>query len=283
MAYTKEETEKNKVILLAILNYLLKNHTSNLVFDDYSPSGEWYLQELRQTELDIHKSRSAQIKKRLEKHILMFSEKLDVGLNKYIKENTPYEIDVFEKYKTDIKPILEKATIDHNDVYLVEKYLKVYSDIPEELQNVIILKDLLINYEASLAEFISSEDEATEKFYGFTRGNRSWTVDEAGYEQLYKEINKDWLLDEKMSPDGISRIQVQFSGKGEYALTYVVIAIKGGSGTVYCAKGEKLPINAYWEDDHTVIIETKSEYQYHEKYQQVRSYDEIFKIEYKIS
>jgi hypothetical protein len=281
MAYSKEEKEKNQVILLAMLKYLLENHTVDMVFDNYSPSEQVYLQELRQTELDIQNSRSAKIKKRLDRHLLFLREKLDVGFNKYIKENTPYEIDIFEGYKTDVMPILEKGTIDFNDVNLVEKYLKVYNGVSEEQKNVALLKDLLTKHEAYMAELFSREDVVTEKFYGFTNRKKSWTVDEAGYEQLFRQISKDWLLEEETAPNKTNKLQVQISGKGDYALTYVIILLENaGSGTIYCARGEKLPIKAYWKDNHTVVVETKSTYQYHEKYQQVRSYDEVFKIEY---
>lgn len=280
MAYNKEEREKNKVILLATLKYLIENHSIDMVFDDYSPSKQWYLQELKQTELDIQNSRSAQIKKRLERHLLFFRAKFDIGLNKYIKETTPYEIDVFEKYKTDVMPVLKKGKIDHNDVYLVEKYLKAYSEVAEEKDNIVLLKELLSKHEAYMAELLSGEDVITETYHYVVQGKKSWTVKGEDYEEFSKELHKDWLLAEEIAPNCSYKLQVQFSGKGEYALTYVVITLEGGSGNIYSAKGEKLPINAYWKDNHTVVIETKSTYQYHEKYQKVRSYDEVVKIEY---
>jgi hypothetical protein len=140
---------------------------------------------------------------------------------------------------------------------------------------------LLTKHEAYMAELFSREEVVTEKFYGIAQGKKTWTVDEAGYEQLFREISKDWLLEEETAPNKTNKLQLQFSGKGENALTYVVILLENaGSGTIYCARGEKLPIKAYWKDNHTVIIETKSTYQYHDKCQQVRSYGEVFKIEY---
>lgn len=283
MAYSKEEKEKNQIILLATLNYLLENHTVAMIFDDYSPSKQWYLQDLEQTKLDIQNSQSKQIKKRLEMHILFLKSRFDLGFNTYIKENTPYEIDIFETHKIDVIPVLEKGTIDQNDVYLIENYLKAYSEVAGEQKNVSVLKHLLTKYEVCLSEFLNSEDVITEKYHSIVQGKKNWTVKDEGYDQLFREINKDWLIDVETAPNGVYKLQVQFSGKGDYALTYVVILLEGNSGTIYVAQGEKLPIRAYWKDNHTVVIETKSEYQYREKYQQVKSYDEVFKIEYKIS
>lgn len=280
MAYSKEEQEKNKTILLATLDYLIENHSIGMVFDDFSRSKQWYLEDLAQTELDIQYSRSQQIKRRLDMYISFLKSRFDLGFNTYIKENTPYEIDIFEDYKTDIIPVLKKQRIDYNDVYLIEKYLKAYSGAFEEQQNVTLLKKLLAEHEAHIAEIFEGEDVVTEKYHYITQGDKSWIIKDEGYDQLFRERNKDWLLSVATAPNDIYKLQVQFSGTGEYALTYIVITLGGGSGNIYCAKGEKLPIKAYWKDNHTVVVETKSTYQYHEKYKQVRSYDEVFKIEY---
>jgi hypothetical protein len=280
MAYSKEEKEKDQVILLATLNYLIENHSIGMVFDDYSRSNQWYLEDLAQTELDIQYSRSQQIKRRLDMYISFLKSRFDLGFNNYIKENTPYEIDIFEDYKTDVIPVLKKPKIDYNDVYLIEKYLKAYSGAFEEQQNVTLLNKLLADHEAHIAEIFEGEDVVTEKYHYITQGDKSWTVKDEEYDQLFREINKDWLLEIETAPNGIYKLQVQFSGKGEEAITYVVLLLENNSGTIYWAKGEKLPIKAYWKDSHTVVIETKSAYEYREKYQQVRSYDEVVKIEY---
>lgn len=200
--------------------------------------------------------------------------------NSYIKKNTGYDIDIFEEYKTDVMHVLKKGKIDHNDVYFVENYLKAYDANPDQQKNTTLLKELLTKYENDLAEVLKSAGPV-EVIYGMACGNKSWQGNEAEYKEKLKEFNKDWLLAEELSPNGIDKLNVQFNGKGENALTYVVILLENaGSGTIYCARGEKLPIKAYWKDNHTVIIETKSTYQYHDKCQQVRSYGEVFKIEY---
>ena len=139
---------------------------------------------------------------------------------------------------------------------------------------------MLTKYENDLAELLRSE-VVVEVIYGISIGNKSWEGNEAAYKEKVKEFNKDWLLAEELAPDGTTKLQVQFSGKGEHALTYVVILLNTGSGTIYCARGEKLPIKAYWKDKNTVVIETKKAYSYHDKYHQVSSYDEVYKIEYR--
>lgn len=105
MAYTKEERERNKSILLATLNYLLAYHSQDMVFDDYSPSQQWYLSDLAQTERDIKNSRSKQIERRLNMHISLLRHRYDQGYNAYIKANTGYDIDIFKAIKLLCSPL----------------------------------------------------------------------------------------------------------------------------------------------------------------------------------
>lgn len=277
MAYRKEEREKNKKILLATLNYLLENHSMSIVFDDYSPSKEWYLNEIKKTELDIEKSRSKQIEDRLNMHISFLRGRYDLGLNPYIKLHTGYDIDIFERYKADVVHILPKRYIDDNDVYRIEYYLRAYEMQPEEQENVAVLKALLATHQAKVDRWMKLGDTITEEIHFITNGKDGREISEA--ELL--ELRKEWLMYEETAPNGLFKLSVQISGKGEYALTYVNISLPGGAGSIYAASGEKLPMKVYWKDDHNVIIETKEEYKSHSMYKQVRSYDQLVKIEYR--
>lgn len=263
MALTKEEREKNKTILLATLNYLLEYHSGDLVFDDYSPSKQWFLHDIKQTETDIKNYRSKQIQRRLEKHIMLLKYKFDLGLNQYIRENTEYNIDIFEQFKTDVLPVIAKRKIEENNSYPVENYLKAYGAHPGEQENVSLLKVLMAEREAEKKKRAEHAEEISVTFsFGGTG-------------------KQHWLLQEEIAPNGVFKLSVQFSGKEEYALTYIVISLPGGSGCIYGARGYKLPIKAYWKDDHTVMIETKKEYEETSAYKQVSSYGEVVKIEYK--
>lgn len=280
MAFSKEERERNKILLIATLNYLLEYHSQDMVFDDYSPSKQCYLQQLKQAELDIKNSRSQRIKRRLDLHTAILRSKFDQGYNKYIKENTSYEIDIFEQFKSDVLPIIKKEKIDDRDVYVVENFLKAYAFNSDEQDNVDILKNLQAKREAYLNNLAQGEELITESYHVIIQGKKSWTVADKDYEQFYKEHSKDWLLEEIIAPNGVNKLLIQHSGKGEHALTYVVIELKAGSGTIYGALGEKLPLKTYWKDDNTVVVKTKREYKILDKYNQVSSYGDIVKIEY---
>ena len=279
MTLTKEGRERNKKILLALLNYLLEYHSNDMVFDDFSQSKQWYLGDLKRTEEDIKKYRSKQIKKRLDIHISLLRHRYDLNFNDYIKENTGYDIDIFEEYKTRILPILAKKEIDNNDSYLVENYLKAYRLNPKEKENVAILEGLLVAHKIMIDKMMSLGK--TETFYSIVQGKKSITMNEEEYTVYNKKFNDKWLLSEEISPNGLFKLNVQFNGKGACASTYVVISLIAGTGIVYGVVGEKLPIKAYWGDNNSVIIETKKEYKTSCKYSQVSSYGEVFKIEYR--
>lgn len=276
MAYSKEEREKNKIILLATLNYLLEYHSGDMVFDGFSPSKQWYLGDLQKTELDIKKSRSTQIKNRLDRHILLLKYRYDLGLNRYLRENTSYDIDIFETFKADVMPIVVKESIDANDIYPIERYLKAYEMHPDEQERVAVLKKLLIAYEAKIKRLMGS-DGVTKTSYFIIQGNKGKEVSET---ELH-EMDKKWLLAEETAPNGTYKLSVQISGKGADASTYVNISLAGGTGAIYAAIGERLPIKAYWKDDKHVVIETKKEYKFYQMYSQVSSYGDLVNIEYR--
>lgn len=278
MNLTKTESKKDKIILLAILNYLLEFHTGDMVFDGFSPSKQWYLSELRQVESDIKTSRLARIKTRLDRHISRLRHQYDQEVNKYVSEKTGYEIDIFEPYKTDVLPIITRGYLEPNDIYLVENYLKAYSTNPKEQAQVNALKMLLSKWEA---KFIGNKGEfITQKFYEIVKGNKTLSFNEAEYEAFIKEDNKKWLLYEVTAPNGEHKLSIQFNGKGEYACTYVLISLKGGVGSIYAVRGEKAPIKAYWKNDNHVIIEHLQEYETLLQHNEVSSYGEETKIEY---
>ena len=255
MTINKLEREHNKAVLLAVLNYLLKYHSVDMVFDGYSPSEEWFLNEIRQTELDITNYRSKTIKRRLNIHLMLLRNKYDLKVNTYIRENTDYEVDIYAEYKTQALSIILKGHIENNDIYVIERYIKAYGADQQEQERITILNGLLSEYE--------------------TKFKREVNLDAI----IYSEVVND-SANEIISPNGNSSLNVQFNRKGSEALTYVNISLKGGTGAICGFKGERLPIKAYWESDYQVIIECNQEYDVLFKYSQVSSYGETIIIKY---
>jgi hypothetical protein len=267
LTFDKKDREKNKAILIAVLNYLLEYHSDDMVFDDFSPSKNWYLSDLRQTELDIIKSRSNNIKRRLDKHIGLLRNRYDLRINNYVNENTGYEIDIYEEYKTQILSIILKGHIADNDTYPAERYLKAYRADPQEHERINLLKVLLKEREVKLIGATDPDGSSNHEVIFISVGNSNVN-------------DKNWLLYDTMSPDGNNKLSVQFNGKGITSITYVDISLKGGTGAICTFQGEKLPIKAYWKSDSHIIIEHEKEYTVMSKYNVVSSYGEKVIIEY---
>jgi hypothetical protein len=279
LANSKEERERNKKVLLATLNYLLQYHSGDMVFDDYSPSKQWYLSEIKQTKIDIAKYRSKQIRRRLDMHISLLRQRYDLGLNEFIRENTGYDIDIYEQFKANAMPIILKGSIVYNDVYQIERYLKAYEMVPEEQKNVQLLKVLLERYEDGLSSLLVDDDFVTVEGCIVVQGKNIRTMNPADYDKFRQES----LLCEETAPNRSYKISIETTGKGQHASTYANISLSGIVGGVYGAKGEKLPIKAHWKDDHNVIIETKEHYEIIFKYKQVTSYGKVVNIEYRFT
>jgi len=278
MPFTKQEREKHKSILMATLNYLLEFHSGDMVFDDISNSKMWYLQEIKQAEKYIEKSQSAQIKRKLDMHIGLLMNRFDLGLNKYIKEHTGYETDIYEAYKADVMPIIIKGTLSvYDNISQIERYLKAYGTQPEEQAHVSLLKTLLAERQAELIRSDSAGETITVKGFFIVQGKKEFSVTEEEYMQLEKQ----GIQSEETAPNGQYKLEVRTNGKGAYAFTYVHIKLPRGEGGIYGARGDHLPIKAYWQDNNHIIVETKEEYENSFQYHQVTSYGELFKVEYR--
>jgi len=66
---------------------------------------------------------------------------------------------------------------------------------------------------------------------------------------------------------------------GKHASTYVVIEFPTASGALYGTTGIHPDVKAFWKDNHTIVIETKKDYE-GKRHKEVRSYDDVIAIEY---
>lgn len=281
--------EQNASILLATLQYLISHYTGQLVFDDRDYQKESYIKELEKTQADINADRHEQLKKRLDEHLQILIYEGNHNFNNFIKTETGYDIDIYEKFKTKVLPIIDNGIQTDQDFFYVTKYLNAYSDDPLEEQQVAILNAMLAKYVATYAN--DPEEEEIELLtvtvsHQLPDFGESEIVDEqVTIEVMTKEAYEVYQSRQPKpivvySPNGMNRVELESHGEGEFATTSVSISLAYGGGGIYNAKGENLPISAYWKDDYTVVIETKSEYEYYIKCKQVISHGEVYTIEY---
>ena len=83
------------------------------------------------------------------------------------------------------------------------------------------------------------------------------------------------------SPNGKRRLTLTEVGYDtSNCYTQIMVAFGGTVSGVYATDGMNLGIQTYWKGNDTIIVETKKEYQAHQKWTQVQSFDEIVKVEY---
>jgi hypothetical protein len=289
------ELEKNRTLLLATLDYHLEYYVGSMVFDQWDPAVNSYLQEKQEAEKDYREFRLEMLQKRLNKLLIRLSARTDLNFESYIKEQTGYDIDIFEKLRSDVASIVSQGKIRNDgELISVASMIQVYqskSGGEEQMEMLLNLKDEFAeskhsvkkNGEADFSEVkqviiqLKVPQPDREAIMMTDTGSTSRTINEA--ELATFQLNNG-LLSKYRSPDGLRQIMTRTNGIENNALTGVSIVLKGGSGSIYCVRGSSLPIKAYWKDNSTVVIETKKEYSVEIKHHTVRSFEDIVKIEY---
>ena len=289
------ELEKNRTLLFAVLDYHLEYYTASMVFDHWDPAADYYLQQKQQTDRDYQESKLDILQQRLSQFIKHSAERIDLKFESYIKERTGYEIDIFENFRLDVAAIATKRKIENaEELKVVELMIRVYESRPAGQENTEILVALVDEFakyknlskeisESMLTEgrYVTIQVQApppfSESMVVAETASRSISLNDAEYAAFQ---SKNGLLSEVPSPDGIRRIMTRTNGIEKNALTEVSIVLKGGSECIYCARGSRLPIKAYWKDNSTLVIRTKKSYEIEIKHNKVSSFDDVVRIEY---
>lgn len=290
------ELDKNRTLLFATIDYHLKYYIGSMVFDEWDPAADYYLQEKQKTEKDYQEFRLEMLQQRLGKFVKRLRDLADLNFESYIKQVTGYEIDIFEELRQDVATIVSKGRIENDEeLESVALMIQVYENKSLRREQMNILLDLIDNFaqykhrvkiisEAESSEAkrvvivqlkVPSPDSKSTVMSDTVNSSRE--LGEAEFAAFQRD---NGLLSEHRSPDSRRQIMTRTNGNETSALTEVSICLKGGSGCMYCAKGSSLPIKAYWKDNNTVVIETKKEYSVITKHDTVRSFEDVVKIEY---
>lgn len=261
MTHTEKqiELETHKTLLLATLDYHIEHYTGGLVFDQGDPAAEYHLKQKQQTEKYFQQRRLDRLQKMLDRLLENIMNRADLHFASYIKEKTGYNLDVFEELRNQVAAIVAQKKIDNEEeARNVRDMLQFYQQTSADNEEVEVLKTLLVDF--------------------YERIGLKNQINKLAFPLMTNDMNS--LVYEPNSPDGKRKVIVQNSGTDKYALTYVVIHLKGGSGSIYCARGKNLPIEAYWKDNSTIVIETKKDYIAVTQHHQVRSFQDVVKVEY---
>jgi hypothetical protein len=279
------ELDRHRVLLNATLNYLMEHYTGFMVFDESDYAMDHYVQEKNQSEKYYRERRLERLKAKLNTltHSLRLNK--DVGFRKYLEQETGYTVDLFWDLRSQVNEILQKGEITlSNQINDVEFMISLAEIYPDELLNIKELSIILKRFKDSLpppvklltrAEYqrVLDSDSSLEKLT-YINGKR---VTDDAYEKLMKAHG---LRHQALSPNQLNYAYLYSTGKANCELTYVVIGLSSGSGTIYLTKGNTLPMNIYWEDDHTLVIDTSKDYEVWEQFHKITTRETVINIKY---
>jgi hypothetical protein len=279
------ELDRHRILLNATLNYLMEHYTGFMVFDESDYAMDHYVQEKNQSEKYYRERRLDRLKAKLNTLTHSLCLNRDVGFRKYLEQETGYTVDLFWDLRSQVNEILQKGEItllnQINDVEFMISLAEIY---PDELLNIKELSIILKRFKDSLpppvklltrAEYqrVLDSDGSLEKLT-YINGKR---VTDDAYEKLMKAHG---LRHKALSPNQLNYAYLYSAGKANCELTYVVIGLSSGSGTIYLTKGDTLPMNIYWEDDHTLVIDTSKDYEVWEQFHKITTRETVINVKY---
>ena len=277
------ELQRYRDILLATIDYLLDRFGGSFVVDQLDMTAEFYTQQKAQTLKNYKQRRLDRLQQRLKSLTKALQNEVDLNFATHIKEKTGFELDLFEDLKKRVDHILTLNEIrSEQELYDISTWLRYRQQESADGEVVDKLKVLLSNYHNRTHDTAKS---------GVARKRKS------GYsETVSREVKGDietititistgpkpkhWEEQVVVSPDGKRRLRITQSGDKHSASTCVVLEFPNSSGGIYGIQGIRPDVKAFWKDNHTVVIETKKEYETGMLHRKVSSYGDVIAIEY---
>jgi hypothetical protein len=260
----QEELDRQRVIILQTLEYMIECYTGFFVFDDYDPSKEYYLQEKNRIEIYYKQRRLDRLKAKLTGFMQVLYSKKDVKYQHYIEEKTGHHIDLYDDLRVRAARIVQNGIISS---------MEESTDI--EFMILICSRGFSSSFDINLMQ--NMLDKYQEVNIGQIRESNLYTHEEIFVSKLKLEQG---LIYRVNSPNNKNWIALYTSGKNEFALTYLVAGVDGGNGSVFCAKGKDLNIKAEWENDYTIVIETFQKHEILNCYKKITTKNSNINIKY---
>ena len=149
----KKKEKQNELIryrklLLATLDYYIENESLQLKTDNYD-SKKHYLKLKEEVEINFKKGRLTILKQCFKDLTEMQIETKDFKFNRYLKNETNYDIDIFKSFHDRINKIIERSKITtDNQFYDV---MSILNDVSKENkyknEDIVKLNSLVVDYE----------------------------------------------------------------------------------------------------------------------------------------
>jgi hypothetical protein len=274
----RTELKRHRAILLATLDYMEQHLGGSFVCDGYDPLTEYYQQQKIQTEKYFNQGRLDRLQQRLKSLTKGLQNRNTLNFIAYIKEKTGYDIDIYEDLRKRVAAIIAQNEIrSQRELNDIGTMLHHFDETSENEEKVEKLKLLLTDY--------------------CKRANNGFRKKKIGYSEVISRVRKEGIEEvtvrfsngpkrkhfveqEATSPDGKRRLRVVQWSDGKHASTYVAVEFPTASGAVYGLSGICPDVKAWWKDNSTIVIETRSNYTAQSQNKEVRSFDDVIGIEY---
>jgi hypothetical protein len=270
------ELEKHKSIIDATLDYLLLHDTGKFVFDGIDRDKKSYKDQKVKAEKHFNSSKLEKLENQLQGLTQALKLKPDVDFRNYIIKTTGYDFDMFAEHRKGYEEVLAKGRIDTNkechdfcimiaqeitdETQLEEMYGPLFDDFYQRQMEVIEASPELKKKYDEEHEIIEKDGELLEVFYSGGKPSHSKNREE-------------------IAPDGKRKIRISERTHHEHSSTSIDLNIGNYGCSLYSVDGIYPEINAFWKDNHTIVIETKGHASY-TKYQKIEIFGHPMNIEY---
>lgn len=93
------ELDKYRILLQTMLDYHLEHYIGSMVFDQWDPSAEHYLQQKQQAEKDFQDRRLDKLQQVFGRLVESLSNRRDTNFERHLKEKTGYDIGSIEDWR----------------------------------------------------------------------------------------------------------------------------------------------------------------------------------------
>jgi hypothetical protein len=248
------ELERNKAIALAILDYL-QNTSGRLILDEIDPEADNH----RQIRQFIEESYQKKNLRRIQQIIRQMTEglrmKADRNFGIYIKEKTGNDLDIFENLQERFDKIMEQQKItSEQEIRDAMTMISTYRQTPGNQEKIDLLAQWTTEYH---------KQKSSQKNSAVITERQLTTVFESN------------------SPDGKCRLLIaEDIANAENPMTRVLLVFDLDGGSIYAVPGINLGISVHWEDNNTVVIETKKDYSPVSMHKQVQRLGDMISIKY---
>lgn len=274
----QSEFERHRAIILATLDYNYEREVGRIVFDDIDNSIKYYERQKAEIEKYYKQRRLDKLQQRLSELIKALQFQVDLNFSSYLKENTGYDIDLFEELTKCVEKIVAQNVIrndkEANYIAMMVSYRFQTSGNKEYDKNLVQLLDTYADTPKKNKTYYSEIISEIEVDGGVETVERFCTGPKP-------ELWEDEVM---IAPDGNRRLTLTHVISGAHASTGIDINFDrpdgGSGGSIYSLDGIHRDVKAFWKDNQTIVIETKKDYVANTKCTRVRSFADEINIEY---